>query len=80
MGKGLEIAVVYRDADVVLRVEDFLARQHFPSFQDLNLEVNQGRLTVSGQVRSFHEKQVAMTVCQRVPGVQQFIDKIQVRE
>ncbi len=76
MGKGLEMAVVYRDADVAIRVEDFLSRQHFPSFQNLDLEVMYGKLTVRGIVRSFYEKQVAMSVCQKVPGVQQFVDEI----
>jgi len=78
MGKGLEIAAVYRDGDIALRVEDFLSRQHFPSFQNLDLEVSQGTLTVRGQVKSFYEKQIAMSICQHVPGVLQFVDEIAV--
>ena len=78
MGKGLEMAVVYRDDDIALRVEDFLSRQHFPSFQNLDLEVTHGKLTVRGQVRSFYERQIAMSVCQHVPGVLQFVDEIAV--
>ncbi len=76
MGKGLEFALVYRDGDIAIRVEEFLSRQHFPSFQQLELEVFDGKLTVRGQVTSYYEKQVAMSVCQQVPGVLQFVDEI----
>jgi osmotically-inducible protein OsmY len=78
MGKGMEVAVIYRDEDIALRVEEFLSRQHFPSFQQLDIEVTQGKLTVRGGAESFYEKQVAMSVCQHVPGVLQFVDEISV--
>lgn len=78
MGKGLEIAVVYRDEDIALRVRGFLARQHFPTLQELDLEVERGELTLRGSVRSFYEKQVAMSICRRVPGVLTFIDEVAV--
>lgn len=76
MGKGIEMAVVYRDEDIAIRVQDFLRRQHFPSLQELDLEVNSGTLTLRGVVKSFYEKQVAMSICQRVPGVVLFIDEV----
>lgn len=78
MGKGKELGTIYRDEDVLHRVEEFLARQHFPTFQQLAVEVQQGELTVQGSVESFYEKQVAMTVCQQVPGVLVFVDEIEV--
>lgn len=78
MGKGMEIAVVYRDNDVARRAQNFLACQHFPSLQDLELEVERGELTLIGTVGSFYEKQVAMSVCQRVPGVLAFVDEVKV--
>lgn len=78
MGKGMEIAVVYRDKDVARRAQDFLERQHFPALQDLELEVERGELTLVGTVGSFYEKQVAMSVCQRVPGVLAFVDEVKV--
>jgi osmotically-inducible protein OsmY len=78
MGKGKEIGMVYRDEDVVHRVEEFLSRQHFPSFQRFDVEMLDGSLTVRGSVDSFYEKQIAMSVCQNVPGVLAFVDDISV--
>jgi len=78
MGKGIEMAVVYRDEDIELRVKEFLSRQHFPALQLLDLEIEQGELTVHGEVCSFYEKQVAMSICQSVPGVVVYVDRITV--
>jgi osmotically-inducible protein OsmY len=78
MGKGMEIATVYRDEDVGLRVRDFLLRQHFPTLHELDISIEDGALTLQGQVGSFYEKQIAISICQRVPGVLIFIDKIAV--
>jgi len=78
MGKGMEIATVYRDEDVGLRVRDFLLRQHFLTLHELDIAINDGALTLQGQVNSFYEKQIAMSICQRVPGVLVFVDKITV--
>lgn len=78
MGKGMEIAVVYRDEDVKRRVKEFFSRQHFPSLQLLDLKIEQGELTVRGEVCTFYEKQVAMSICQSVPGVLVYVDRIKV--
>lgn len=78
MGKGLEIAVVYRDDDVARRAQTFLSRQHFPALQNLELKVERGELRLIGTVGSFYEKQIAMSVCQRVPGVLAFVDEVKV--
>ncbi|QEG23450.1 BON domain-containing protein [Mariniblastus fucicola] len=80
MGKGMEFAVAYRDEDITKRVRDFLARQHFPALQELEIETARGELTVRGEVLSFYEKQIAMSICQRVPGVRVFVDEILVAE
>lgn len=78
MGKGKELGTIYCDEDVAHRVEEFLSRQHFPTIQQLGIVVEQGELTVRGCVESFYEKQVAMTVCQQVPGVLMLVDEIEV--
>lgn len=78
MGKGMEIATVYRDEDVARRVKDFLLRQHFPALQNLDISIDDGALTLHGKVGSFYEKQIAISICQRVPGVQLLIDQIAV--
>ena len=78
MGKGMEIAVVYRDEDVAIRVREFLQREHFPTLHWLDVDVVNGELTLRGEVVSFYEKQIAMSISQRTPGVQVFVDKISV--
>lgn len=76
MGKGMEIAVVYRDEDVAQRVREFLQREHFPTLHDLEIDVRGGELTLRGEVSSFYEKQIAMSISQRTPGVLVFVDRI----
>lgn len=80
MGKGLDIADVYRDEDIVRRVSKFLSLQHFPCFERLQLGIEKGSLTIRGHVGTYYEKQVALTTCQQVPGVLQLVDRIDVHE
>lgn len=80
MGKGIEIAVVYRDEDIAFRVRGFIARHHFRSLQELDLDVKSGELTLRGKVGSFYEKQIAMSICRRVPGVLTFVDEVSVAD
>lgn len=68
----------FGDADVLWRVESYLDSKHFTGFRDLNVEVNDGIVTISGKVDNFHERQVALNSCRRVAGVLQLIDEIQV--
>ncbi len=68
------------DEDILGRVMAYLNTRHFPAFRELDVEVAQGSVTVSGILPSFHEKQVALNSCQRVAGVVQLIDEISVDE
>ena len=78
MSNGLKETLSDRDEDVAIRVWEFLQRQHFRTLHDLAINVNEGTLTLEGTVGSFYEKQIALTVCKRTPGVQHFVDKIRV--
>lgn len=68
------------DDDVHLRVCSFLQSRYFPAFRQLGVHVEQGIVTLTGQVCSYYEKQVAITSCQRVSGVRSLIDCIVVSD
>ena len=66
------------DEDVRKRVSSLLNSRHFPVFRRLGVEVSQGSLTLSGQVHSYYEKQVAINACQNVAGVVSVVDEVEV--
>lgn len=66
------------DRDVERRVINYLSRQHFPGLRSVEVESSQGVVTIRGRVKSFHERQLCINCCQRVAGVVQFNDEIQV--
>ena len=68
----------YSDAEIAQRVRTFLQSRHFPGFRNLQVDVNNGLVSLSGHVRSFYEKQVALNTCQRVAGVLSLIDHVRV--
>ena len=68
------------NAAVRQRVSRFLQSRHFPAFRNFKIEVDQGAVTLSGKVKSYYEKQIAMTSCQNVDGVITLIDEIVVQE
>lgn len=74
-----QIRMDYPDEDVRNRVSRFLNSRHFPAFRNLDISVEHGAVTLSGEVQSYYEKQVAMTSCQHVVGVLSLTDEICVR-
>ena len=68
----------FGDKDILWRVESYLCSKHFPAFRNLQIDVLNGIVTVSGNVDNFHERQVALNSCRRVAGVLQLIDEIEV--
>ena len=74
-----QIRMDYPDEDVRSRVARFLNSRHFPAFRYLSITVEHGAVTLTGEVRSYYEKQVAMTSCQHVVGVLSLTDEISVR-
>jgi len=68
------------DRDVERRVINYLSRQHFPGLRSVAVESSQGVVTIRGRVKSFHERQLCINCCQRVAGVVQLNDEIQVEE
>lgn len=66
------------DQQIGCEVADVLAKRHFPAFRTLKIGVEKGAVTLSGTVRSFHEKQVAISTLQQIEGVVSLMDQIQV--
>ena len=79
MSTSVRIRIDYADEDVQQRVSRFLTSRHFPTFRNLVVDVEHGAVTLSGQVDSYYEKQVALNSCQRVAGVLALIDDIDVQ-
>ncbi len=73
------IRVDYDDNDVRQRVSSFLNSRHIATLRLLNVDVQNGSCTVSGNVSSFYEKQVALNSCRRVAGVLSLVDALDVQ-
>ena len=80
MNRAKKIRITFSDDEICQRVRKFLGSRHFPSFRRLGVAVKHGSVTISGQVCSFYEKQVAITSCQHVAGVLSLIDRIEVSD
>ncbi len=78
MDVSARIRIDYPDDDVRNRVTSFLRGRHFPAFRNLEVEVQNGAVTLSGAVCSYYEKQVALNSCQRVAGVLSLVDRVDV--
>lgn len=66
------------DYQLLEKVANRLADNNFPSLKSLEITVDKGRLTLSGNVRTFHEKQIAICLSRRVDGVFGLVDQIEV--
>jgi osmotically-inducible protein OsmY len=66
------------DRDLKARIVNFLFRQNVPGLRMLDVSAKTGVVTVRGLVRSFYHKQLCLSCCQRVAGVVQIRDEIDV--
>ena len=66
------------DQELARRVENFLSTRNYPALRDLKVSVHDGCVVLSGCVSTFHEKQLATSCAQRVAGVLDVINKIDV--
>ncbi len=69
----------FSDADISHRVTSYLCYQGLGDIAQLDVEVHDGVVTLSGVVQDGQEKQVAVNACQRVAGVLHLIDQLQVQ-
>ncbi len=64
------------DSELERRVAAYLATRNFLSFQRLHVLASQGVVVLSGNLSSFHQRQVAVESARRVAGVTQVIDRL----
>ena len=74
------LRIDYPDDDLRDRIQSYLSSRHFPAFRELEVEVDNGTVTLSGKVDSYYEKQVALNCCGRVAGVLQTVDDVEVAQ
>jgi osmotically-inducible protein OsmY len=73
-----DIGLRRTDQELKTRIVNFLSRQNVPGLRLLQVRANTGVVTVSGLVRTFYHKQLCLSCCQRVAGVVQIRDEINV--
>ena len=66
------------DPDLELRIRVFLASLGWQSLKQLHVRVSEGAVFLHGRVASFYERQLAINACQRVAGVYQLNEAIEV--
>ncbi|QDU94406.1 BON domain-containing protein [Lignipirellula cremea] len=66
------------DQELQRRVSNFLAERLRPGLNRLQVDVSNGVVTIEGRLTSFYEKQLALNCCQRVAGVVQLVDQLEV--
>ena len=64
--------------DLAYRVALFLQQRRLAAGSRLRVEARGGTITLSGQVRSFHQRQLIHTLARHVAGVLQVIDELEV--
>lgn len=68
------LADARRDLRLQERIAAALTERKNPSLRQLTVTANQGTVTLSGNVRSFYDKQLSVHCVQRIPGVKRLID------
>ncbi|MFO0816770.1 MAG: BON domain-containing protein [Pirellulales bacterium] len=78
MPEMMMISAEQEDGELERRLISFLTERQIPSLRRVSVAVKNGIVTLSGQVRSFYERQLCLACCQRVAGVRQLVDQIEV--
>lgn len=66
------------DLDLSRRVRSFLHDAHMPGLRNVDVEAQNGTVTLTGQVRTYYEKQLGGQRARRVAGVVRLVDLIRV--
>jgi hypothetical protein len=68
------------DNDLRRRVQTFLSTRHRPGLRSLEVEAQDGVVTLRGRVATFHEKQISAQLARRVAGVVRLVDQVIVKQ
>ena len=71
---------VLLDQELTTRIRNFFRTQPFPNLRNLEVEVQRGLVTISGNLGTFYEKQLAIHSAHQAGGVKSLIDQIHVNE
>ena len=66
------------DEDLKRRIVIFLFQRNEPALRRVDVEVSSGRVVIRGRMASFYQKQLCLSCCQRVAGVLQIVDEVEV--
>lgn len=66
------------DVGLKERVTTFLHQRGEAPLRRLRIDVNDGQVVITGNVRTFYQKQLAGHCCQRVAGVQRVVNNVTV--
>ena len=77
LSSATDAALVEADRRLQLRIVSQLAQSHHQALRKLAVEVNEGMVTLRGNVRWFYEKQLAIQHCQAA-GSRQLVDALEV--
>jgi osmotically-inducible protein OsmY len=72
------VAVASRDHELARQVIRHLCAQQMPSLRSLKVVAEGGVVTLVGQVRTFHQKQVIQRCCRDLSSVLLFVDAVRV--
>ncbi len=64
--------------EIKRRITILLSQRGVSSLRRLNIEVQDGTVTLRGNVESFDERQLCVSCCRHVPGVFRLVDEINV--
>lgn len=67
-----------RSATVCRLAERILAESGYAELRRVRCDLEGGRLTLDGQVSTFHLKQLAQTIAAKVPSVRDIVNRIEV--
>ena len=76
--RSSEVMREQSDRDLERRVANYLASSHVPGLRHLEVEAENGVVTLRGRVHSFYEKQLCQAFCRRVAGVVRYVDNVDV--
>ena len=69
-----------RERQVALRAESRLRSSGYPALTDLRCHFHEGSLFVSGNVPSYHLRQVVYALLKEIEGVEVFVDQVEVHK
>lgn len=67
---------VEENRDLSSRVRLFLHEAHMPGLRNVEVEAQNGVVTISGQVKTYYEKQLTTQRARRVAGVVRLVDRV----